>query len=185
MPKFLKQYILHPRSVGAIKASGTELTNKMLEDIDFDKAKVIVEYGPGTGAFSKEIIKRKKDDTLFIMIEINKEFYKILNNDLDFKKNVLLLNDSAENIDKILKDNKVNNIDYIVSGLPFTSLPKKTNNAILSETKKVLGKGKFITFQYSKVKEKLFLEYFNIDKIIKASKNIPPAYVYILKNKSN
>lgn len=183
MPKFLKQYILHPRSVGAIKASGLELANKMVEDIDFDKAKVIIEYGPGTGSFSKEIIKRKKDNTIFIMIEINKEFYNILNKELEFKKNVILLNESAEDIDSILEKNNISKIDYIVSGLPFTSLPKKVTDCILTKTNVVLGKGKFITFQYSKVKEKLFTNYFDIDRIIRVNKNVPPAYVYILKNK--
>ncbi len=53
MFKFLRQYVMHPRSVGAIAPSGKNLALKMMEPIDFNNAKVIVEYGPGTGSFTK------------------------------------------------------------------------------------------------------------------------------------
>ena len=48
----------------------------MVDAIDFDVAKCIVELGPGTGSFTKEIMKRKKKRTTFILIEINEVFSK-------------------------------------------------------------------------------------------------------------
>jgi phospholipid N-methyltransferase len=50
---FLKQYIKNPRMIGAVLPSSRNLARKMIEDIDFEKAECIVEYGPGTGVFTK------------------------------------------------------------------------------------------------------------------------------------
>ncbi len=50
----------------------------MVDVIDFNKAKCIVELGPGTGVFTKEIMKRKKKETIFLLIEINEVFCKEL-----------------------------------------------------------------------------------------------------------
>ncbi|MFE7696804.1 SAM-dependent methyltransferase, partial [Bacillus tropicus] len=48
-------------------------------------------------------------------------------------------------------------IDYVVSGLPFASLPFNFSKNILQQTKNILGEeGTFITFQYTKLKQQLF-----------------------------
>lgn len=183
MTNFLKQYIMHPRTVGAVAASGKELAKKMIEPINFNNANVIIEYGPGTGSFSKEIIKRKNKNTIYIMIELNKEFYNTLKKIIKEENNIHIINDDVQNIENILKQYNIKEIDYIVSGLPFASLPKKISNKILKNTQNIIGNGLFITFQYTKFKEKLFTKYFKVKDILKANKNVPPAYVYVLQNK--
>ena len=157
----------------------------MMKPIDYDSAKVIVEYGPGTGSFTREIIKRKKDDTILIGIEKNKEFYKILSNEFDGKgiPNFYLINGNAENADKLLASYGITKADYIVSGLPFTSLPKSQSERIFDVTKRIIGDGRFVTFQYSKVKRKFFEKHFDFEDVIRENRNIPPALVFVLKNK--
>ncbi|WP_234124357.1 class I SAM-dependent methyltransferase [Clostridium hydrogenum] len=180
---FIKQYIKNPRTVGAVAPSSKKLAYKMVEDIDFFNASCIVEYGPGTGAFTEKILNKKRDNTIFIAIEYNAEFYKILKEKFKDKPNFILINDSAENLKQHLNNYKINKVDYIVSGLPFASLPDAMSRRILLVTKEILkGKGEFITFQYSLFKMKLFRTYF--DKIIrkKVFLNLPPAYVLKCKN---
>jgi len=118
-----------------------------------------------------------------------KDLNIILNMDyiniLEFKdiKNVHIVKDSAENVIEILKSLGFDHADYIVSGLPFTSLPKNVSLKIFNETKKIINKGYFITFQYSKVKRHFFEKYFDFQDILRVLKNLPPAYVFVLKNK--
>ncbi|WP_206046673.1 hypothetical protein [Inconstantimicrobium porci] len=82
-----------------------------------------------------------------ILFEINKEFYEILVNLYGHKKNVIILNESAENIKEVIKKYNIKRVDYIVSGLPFISLPKEVSEKILKNTADVLkDHGKFITF---------------------------------------
>lgn len=187
MWKFIKQFIIHPRSVGAISPSGKSLSAKMMEPIDFETAKVIVEYGPGTGSFTREILSRKKDSTVLISIEKNKAFYNHLQREFGDCKasNFHLLHGDAENAESIIKDFGIDNVDYIVSGLPFTSLPKTQSERIFTVTKNVIGRsGRFITFQYSKVKRKFFEGHFDFENIIREKRNLPPALVFVLKNKT-
>lgn len=175
---FVLEYIKNPKTVGAIAPSGKYLANKVISSINFEKAKCIVEYGPGTGVFTEKILARVKDSTIVLLVEINKEFYNILKNIYGHKKNVIIINDSVENIDRILEKYSIKTVDYIVSGIPFTSLAKNISSCILNKTSKIIsGDAEFITFQYSLLKLNFFREYFGEIKYKKVMRNLPPAYV--------
>ena len=60
MLNFLKEYIKHPRTVGAVAPSSRRLANGMMMPIDFENASCILEFGPGTGVFTEELIRRRK-----------------------------------------------------------------------------------------------------------------------------
>ncbi|AGX42629.1 class I SAM-dependent methyltransferase [Clostridium saccharobutylicum] len=180
---FIKQYIKNPKTVGAIAPSSEKLAYKMVEDINFFNASCIVEYGPGTGIFTEKILNKKKDETIFIAIEYNPDFYKILKDKFKGETNFILINDSAENLKEYLTKYNIDKVDYIVSGLPFASLPDAMSKKILSITKEILkDKGEFITFQYTLFKMKLFKMYFNKIKRKKVLLNLPPTYVLMCKN---
>jgi phospholipid N-methyltransferase len=181
---FIKQYIKNPRTVGAIAPSSEKLAYKMVEDINFINASCIIEYGPGTGVFTEKILNKKKDSTIFIAIEYNANFYRILKDKFKHETNFILINDSAENLKEHLNKHNIDKVDYIVSGLPFASLPDAMSKKILLVTKEILKvKGEFITFQYSLFKMKLFRMYFGRINKKKVFLNLPPAYV--LKCKVN
>ena len=177
------EFLKHPRRIGAIAPSGKQLAAKMMAPIDFASAKVIVEYGPGTGSFTRELAARKRSDTVLILIEQNKTFCEQLKASFDSLPNLFIMHGSAANVGQYLEARGVPGADYIVSGLPFTSLPAAVSDQILNATKPALGQeGRFITFQYSLVKKKFFEQYFQITDCRKVIKNLPPAYVLVMKN---
>ena len=71
---FLKNFLKNWKEVGSITPSSRFLTKKMLESIDFSKADTIVELGPGTGVFTKEILIRMKSNAKLIILETNHQF---------------------------------------------------------------------------------------------------------------
>lgn len=183
MQKFLKEYIKNPKYIGAIVPSSKFLAKNMIESIDFNKSKCIVEYGPGTGVFTKELVSKASKETLIVLIEHNNDFAQILNDKYKSNNNVIIINDSAEFIDYYLNKYNINTVDYIISGLPFASLPQNVSTCILDKTKNILSKqGKFITFQYTLFKKDLFKSRFRIIQHRKVFKNIPPAYVIECSN---
>jgi phospholipid N-methyltransferase len=170
--------------VGAITPSSQYLAKLMVKQIDFKHAKYIVEYGPGTGVFTKHILKRRRKETAIIIIESNQTFFHYLIKKYKNEPNLHFINASAENIDSILKDLAVPYVDYVVSGLPFASLPRKVSHTIIEKTKNLLSpKGRFITFQYSQMNKSLFNDYFQTVDVKRELRNIPPAYVYSCSNK--
>ncbi|GFZ30063.1 SAM-dependent methyltransferase [Clostridium zeae] len=181
--KFLLQYIRSPRTIGAVAPSSERLAIKMVDDIDFENSECIVEYGPGTGVFTDKLVERKKNDTLLILLECNEVFCKQLEHRYNEKDNVIIINDSAENVDMYLEKYKIKNVDYVVSGLPFASLPKNTSNKILKKTRAILKtKGSFITFQYTLLKKEFITNYFENIELERVILNVPPAYVLKCKN---
>ena len=179
----LAEFLKHPRRIGAVAPSGKHLSAEMMTPIDFASAKVIVEYGPGTGSFTRELIARRRPDTALILIEQNKSFCDRLWASYGGLPNFCLVHGSAGSAGRCLEACGVHSADYIVSGLPFTSLPAADSDRILNAAKPVLGQdGTFITFQYSLVKKKFFEAYFQITDCRRVVKNLPPAYVLVMKN---
>lgn len=180
---FLIEYIKHPRRIGAIAPSGKCLSRQMMKPIDFSSSDVIVEYGPGTGSFTKELVTNRRAGTVLILIEQNEYFYKRLEDKFGGQPDLHIVYGNAENVNEYLKEYGFQSADYIVSGLPFTSLPKNVSGSILTATNQALGKnGKFITFQYSLIKCRFFEQYFRITRYLREMKNLPPAYVLVMKN---
>lgn len=184
--KFFMEYIMHPGKIGAIAPSSRFLAEKMIETVSFDDARCIVEYGPGTGVFTKEIIRRKMEHCTYLIIEQNESFYRQLQKKYQDKPHVHVIHGSAEHIKMFLEEHNITKADYIVSGLPFASLPKEVSAAILNMTQEVLScEGQFLTFQYTKLKLSLFQEYFKIQRIRREYRNLPPAYVVAMGAKGS
>ncbi len=157
----------------------------MVDVIDFNKAKCIVELGPGTGVFTKEIMKRKKQDTIFLLIEINEVFCKELKRKFKDEQNVIVVHGSAENIKKYMEEFHIECVDYVLSGLPFTSLPEEVSKRILNNVMEAIHEnGEFITFQYSLVKKGFIQHFFPKITLEKVWLNFPPAYIFSCKKRA-
>lgn len=179
LSSFIKQYIKRPRTVGAILPSSKYLAGRMIENIDFSCADYIMEYGPGTGVFTEQILKNRKRNTVILLLESNKDFYNLLKKKFGDELNLYIINDSAEYIEKYLIRYDIPCLDYIVSGLPFASLPHNVSTNILKQTQRYLKKeGKFITFQYTLLKKDFIGQFFSEVNIKREVRNLPPAYVF-------
>lgn len=177
--RFLYQFITNPTTVGAISPSSGFLGDKMMESIDFKKAKYIVEYGPGTGVFTEKLIKYRNPKTVLLLVENNKDFYSLLKEKYKEIPNIIIVCGSAENIEQYLKKYNIPYANYVISGLPFSSLPANVSTRILLKTTKFLKEdGRFITFQYTKLKKALISQFFAKIEIKKEYRNLPPAYVF-------
>lgn len=151
----------------------------MIEGIDFKKAKYIVEYGPGTGVFTEKLLKKRDPKTIVLLVENNKEFYSLLKGKFKEEENLFIVYGSAENIEQYLREYGMTYADYVISGLPFASLPKQVSTKILLNTTKILNKdGQFITFQYTKFKKAFIQHFFTKIDIKREIRNVPPAYVF-------
>ncbi|QWI72945.1 methyltransferase (plasmid) [Bacillus mycoides] len=180
--KFLTEFVKNPQNIGAITPSSERLAVKMVETINFEEAKYIVELGPGTGPFTKEVMKRKKKQTLLILIESNEVFVKELQKQFHGDKSVVIIHGLAENIKKYMGKLHIEKVDYVLSGLPFTSLSKKVSSCIIKNVKdSIQENGQFIIFQYSLAKKSCIQTFFPNILIKRVWLNIPPAYVFLCK----
>lgn len=184
MLKFLREYMSEPNIIGAIAPSSKRLGAAMIASIDFSKARCIVEYGAGTGVFTREVISRKRPETIYIVIEQNDRFYEMLQKQFRGKEGVILIHGDAKDVGTYVKEQGFQYSDYIISGLPFTSLPEQVSRRILSQTQKIMDTDSvFTTFQYTLLRKLFLEEYFYIQMIGRIWQNLPPAYVFNMKLK--
>ncbi len=181
---FFKSFLESPKETGSVIPSSIFLVNQMLKDVDFKAAECIVEYGPGTGCITSEILRRAGKDTKIICFETNKRFCNYLKKNFKDKR-LVLINDSAENIDSNLNNLGITQVDYVVSGLPFANFPDSTKNNIIRETKNALKPGgRFVTYQYLNNLKKFLSKSFPKISTKFVAFNIPPCFVYVCEKQS-
>ena len=61
---FLRQFWKEKKMVGAMSPSSRFLAKKMLESVDFESARIIVDLGPGTGVLTRRLLDRVPDELL-------------------------------------------------------------------------------------------------------------------------
>jgi phospholipid N-methyltransferase len=174
---FLKEFFKDKQMVGAISPSTKFLGEKMLSSVDFEKDRIIVELGPGTGVFTDLIISRMHPDAKLIVFELNERFCEALKNRIKDPR-VKIIHDSAENISKYLDEGE--QCDVVVSSLPLMVFPAELRNDVIQAAYDSLRKsGMYVQFQYSLQSKKLLESVFKSVKVKFTLKNFPPAFVYV------
>ena len=185
---FIARFATEGTKVGALFPSSRALAEMMLEGIEFREGDIIVEYGPGTGAFTELILERLPEGARYLGIERDPHFHGHLVErcpGVDFHKG------SAEEIRELLDDRGWSNPRLILSGLPFASMPLEIQEMILKATREVLHEeGEFRTFTYpicwymegSQRFRKVALNHFaEHRKSRTVNANVPPAKVLSYK----
>lgn len=125
--------------------------DEVLKEVDWERARVIVEYGPGVGAFTTRVLQRMRPDAKLIALEINPDFFRFLNGLLKDPR-LHLVQESATEIDAVLQRLGCGPADYIISGIPFKTLPDALRHTIVRKTHDVLSpNGSFLVYQFSDV----------------------------------
>lgn len=179
--KFFREAIRDIKTSGTLFPSSRFLTKRIVKNIDFASVKVIVEFGPGDGIITKEILKKIQPGTKLIAFEINDKFFGTLEK---IKHPQLIIEKvSAEEVTPILKKHGFEQADCIISSLPLTNIPNEIGERILKNSyEAMVPNSLFVQYQYSLTYYKKLKEVFN-DKVELSFEpiNIPPAFVYIAK----
>ena len=169
---FFRQFVKHPAMIGSVIPSSGMLVQAMLAPVDWANTRLFVEYGPGVGTFTRPILEKMRPDAMLIAIDTNVDFVRYLSADISDHR-FRAVHGSAADVRAIIADHGFTAADYILSGLPFSTLPDGVGAAIMDETHAALRPGgMFLVYQYSrfvmKVMEPLFasvtsdLEWLNI-----------------------
>jgi phosphatidylethanolamine/phosphatidyl-N-methylethanolamine N-methyltransferase len=183
--RFFKQFVAHPKEVGAFAASSKYLGEHVAEAAGVPKAEVVVEYGAGTGTITEVVHQKLRNEATFIALEINPEFAQI------FRKrfpNIELTEGSVENVRQYLEERGKNGCDSIVSGLPWAAFDGEFQDRLLDVTLEALCPGgKFATYMYisslvlpagRRFRKKLQERFTKIGRTQVCWRNLPPAIVF-------
>lgn len=201
---FFREFIKAPHVMAAVAPSSRRLGEAMVRGLDLAHLSTIIEYGPGTGTFTRAVLERIGPDWFssalidpaggaaaptrrFIAIEFNRAMAEILQRE---HPEVTLVNDSAENVVEICRARGVEpgQVDLVLSGLGWPSFDDRFRTRTLEATAAVLKPGgEFRTFGYHvgllmrgawhfRSEVRRLFRTVEIGRIVWG--NMPPAFVY-------
>ena len=176
--QFLRGFLKHPVMVGSIIPSSRTLIEHMLRPVDWKNTKLFVEYGPGVGTFTRPILELLPEDATLIAIDTNPDFVRFLKESIDDDR-LITVNGSAADVERIIAERGFDYADYVVSGLPFSTLPPGVGEEIAKATARVIRVGgAFLVYQFStKVLDFLKPRFERIDREFEWI-NVPPAHLF-------
>ncbi len=145
---FFKGFVKHPVMVGSIIPSSSRTIKKMLAPVDWENTKLFVEYGPGVGTFCQPVLDKMRPDAKLLVIDLNEDFVNYLRKTFHDSRFVAV-HGSAADVNQIIRDFGYTHADYILSGLPFSTLPDNLGPKIAEETARALRPGgAFLVYQF-------------------------------------
>jgi phospholipid N-methyltransferase len=158
---FFQGFIEHPVMVGSIIPSSGYTIRKMLAPVDWERCQLFVEYGPGVGTFCRPVLDQLRRDGTLIVIDTNKLFIDYLNRTITDSR-FIAVHGSAEDVEAIIRAHGHDHADYILSGLPFSTLPEGLGPRIAAATHRAIRPGgAFLTYQFSKAAHNLTAQHFD------------------------
>jgi len=160
----------------------------MLAPIDFASARVIVEFGPGTGAFTREIATRLQPDCRYLGIELNPAFVGALTGEFP---GLAFVHGSVADLTRILSEQDITWVDAIVCGLPWATLSIGLQAKVFAAMDRALMPGGiFTTFGYLQsltlpgawaLRRRLKHAFPHVVHSPVVWRNVPPAFAYVCR----
>ena len=144
---FFKGFLRNPEQVGSIVPSSRFLEKRIIQAAELDKTRVIVELGPGTGGTTRAFLRAMPDRARQLNIELDEVFIPLLNEIGDPR----LVNHagSAADIEQILLHYGLPQPDAVISGIPFSTMPRSTGEAIIKAVwSSLVPGGRFVAYQF-------------------------------------
>src|ERR687898_2259568 len=172
---FLRSMLANPREVGAVWPTSRWAVRDLLEMGDLARARTVVEFGVGTGVYTEEVLKQLHPEGTFLAFEIDPDLASAVDARLKDPR-LRVINDSAEHVDGYLEGAKA---DYIVSSVPFTSLPADVRRSLLEAARGALAPdGQMLVLQYSTTVLPDLERTFTRIRRRFSPLNIPPAFLF-------
>ncbi|HEX2611947.1 MAG TPA: rRNA adenine N-6-methyltransferase family protein, partial [Gemmatimonadales bacterium] len=147
---FGRNFLKHPKMLGSLIPSSRFLVNHLLAEVDWSRARVFLEYGPGVGTFTTEILRRMRPDAVLIAVETNSDFVRFLRGRVRDDR-LHVVHGSAADADAALARLALTRADYVISGIPYTTMPPELRDLILRKTHAVLDpNGAFLVYQFTR-----------------------------------
>ncbi len=176
---FAGNFLRHPRMLGSIIPSSRYLVDQVLEPIVWERARVIVEYGPGVGTFTGEILRRMRSDARLVAIETNTDFVRFLRASLPDPR-LHVAQESAAEVQSVLRRLGLPPASYIISGIPLGSMPEPVRADIADKTRAALEPGgAFLVYQFTaRALPSLQRTFGHVVRSFER-RNLPPAQLFV------
>ena len=163
-------------TTGAIGNTSDRAVDLACRYIDDEPNRIYVEFGIGNGNITKKLLARIHPTSTLYAFEVKKEFCDLVAEEVQDKR-LKIINDGAQNLTEYVSEQ----IDGIVSTIPFSFFPKELKHKILATSiQQMKVQSSFGQILYSKMHAPLFREYFpncTVHRVI----HFPIEYIHLCR----
>lgn len=149
---FLREAV-RGKSVCAVVPSSMTTVRKVCKEIPIDRPVTILEYGPGTGVFTRYLANRLHPESTILAMELHEGFYREMcrwRERTSPRARVLIEHASCTEVLNLLERHSLPPGDFALSGIPLSTFSEELRSEILEKTYSALRPGgTFYVYQYS------------------------------------
>ncbi len=146
--RFAKAAITNFRQTASVVPSSRSLAKAMVGPVAAARPRVVLEFGPGTGAMTRELLRRMPPDSLLLAFEVNSEFAGFLRASITDSR-LQIVHSGAESAAAELDRRGLARVDAVVSSLSLGMMDQAMVHSIFSRIQPYLGAdAKVMQFQY-------------------------------------
>ena len=184
---FLGKFFRHGTSIASIAPSSRWLSAATLRNIDWDRARVLVELGAGTGPITRIIAERVRPGCRVVAIERDRDFARLLRDRFRDVPDFEIVEGDVRDLGAILADRGVTTVDHVISGLPVPSFARDLQRDLFRNVRSVLrcdGTFNQIT-ELPWVYWRFYRRFFEDVRFFFEPRNLPPAGAYLCRGVRN
>jgi phosphatidylethanolamine/phosphatidyl-N-methylethanolamine N-methyltransferase len=180
---FLGKFLRHGTAIASLAPSSPWLSRTTVRNVDWGRAKVLVELGAGTGPITKVLAERVRPDCRVVVLERDPDFARLLHDRFDARPNFDVIEGDVRNLTEILARRGIGQVDYMISGLPVPSFPKDLQRDLFRVVKQILAP----EGTYNQITEipwvywRFYCRFFDDVRFVFEPRNFPPAGAYFCR----
>jgi phosphatidylethanolamine/phosphatidyl-N-methylethanolamine N-methyltransferase len=175
---FARNFLRAPLEIGTFLPSSSFVVERVVGQIDWSRARTVVEYGAGIGTISSALLERLPVRGRLLLIETNGEFAGWLAQSLTDPR-VIVAHASAADVQALMARHRLGRADVVVSGIPFTTMPAAVRRQVLDATAEVLADdGRFVVYQYTRAVLRHLDGRFRVERQCTEWRNTWPARIF-------
>ena len=175
---FFKSFLEKPKEVGSVVPSSRFLERRVARAARLDHARVVVELGPGTGGTTRALLRHMRPDAKLVAIEINPKLAEQVRARIADPR-LFVYTGCAGQIQDALRAAGAGAPDVVVSGIPFSTMPRELALEILRAVRDMLPPGGlFVAYQVRDRVKVLGRTVFGEPRSELEVRNVPPMRVY-------
>jgi phospholipid N-methyltransferase len=172
-----QEFLKHPLQIGSVISSSRFLECRIVGNAGIGSAETIVELGPGTGGTTRAILQAMAPRAKLLSIEINPHLHALVSRIKDGR--LIAHRGEANGLKDILSMHGLSAPEVLISGIPFSTMSRRSGSQILETISSVLAPGgRFVAYQVSKRVACLCRPILGPGQMEVELFNIPPLRVY-------
>jgi ornithine lipid N-methyltransferase len=121
---FLGKFLTQGTRIASVAPSSRWLSRTTVANVDWARAKAVVELGAGTGPITRVIAELARPDCRVVVIERDRDFARLLRERFAGHTHFDIVEGDAGDLASILADRGITSVDHVISGLPVPSFPR-------------------------------------------------------------